>query len=324
MNRNTKRYPQEEITSLKKRGKRLRGGYLLAKLKNWKSSGTKPEIDRPKTIKPKPLTTKRKTQPKQKVEAKGRAIPKSIEIKPVKAKKTIAKQPKQKVESKGRAIPKSIEIKLVKAKKTIAKQPKQKVEAKGRAIPKSIEVKPIEKKVRKPRQKSVNKIVVEKIKQAEQKPANVWLGALEIGNKEDKIIFKMQCGFCHQQGNAFTRMERSEEEWKEVISRMIGYGSRLPSDLQDKLPKVLETNYKKLRDHPALLAEPAAWNEHLSQTTITEWPIGDSMSQTHDMLISKNKLVYVCDNIQDRLYEINTDTNTKLDYRLWKTFGFRN
>jgi hypothetical protein len=140
MNRNTKRYPQEEIISLKKRGKRLRGGYLLAKLKNWKSSGTKPEIDRPKTIKPKPLTTKRKTEPKQKIEAKGRAIPKSIEVKPIKAKKTIAKQPKQKVE------------------------------AKGRAIPKSIEIKPVEKKVRKTRQKSVNKVVVEKIKQAEQKP----------------------------------------------------------------------------------------------------------------------------------------------------------
>jgi virginiamycin B lyase len=166
--------------------------------------------------------------------------------------------------------------------------------------------------------KIVVKLIHEKdlFKQAEQKPANVWLGALEIGNKEDKIIFKMQCGFCHQQGNAFTRMERSEEEWKEVISRMIGYGSRLPSDLQDKLPKVLETNYKKLRDHPALLAEPAAWNEHLSQTTITEWPIGDSMSQTHDMLISKNKLVYVCDNIQDRLYEINTDTNMVSVYKI--------
>jgi hypothetical protein len=179
MNRNTKRYPQEEITSLKKRGKRLRGGYLLAKLKNWKSSGSKPEIDRPKTIKPKPLTTKRKTQPKQKVEAKGRAIPKSIEVKPVKAKKTIAKQPKQKVEAKGRAIPKSIEIKPVE--KKVRKPRKERLNAgklpEQQSVNKVViekikqaEQKPVEKKVRKSRQKSVNKIVVEKIKQAEQKP----------------------------------------------------------------------------------------------------------------------------------------------------------
>ena len=170
MNRNTKRYPQEEIISLKKRGKRLRGGYLLAKLKNWKSSGSKPEIERPKTIKPKPLTTKRKTEPKQKIEAKGRAIPKSIEIKPIKAKKTISKQPKQKVEAKGRAIPKSIEIKPVekKVRKTRQKSVNKIVVEKI----KQAEQKPVEteKKVRKARQQSVNKVVVEKIKQAEQKP----------------------------------------------------------------------------------------------------------------------------------------------------------
>ncbi len=153
-------------------------------------------------------------------------------------------------------------------------------------------------------------------KLADQKPANVWLGALEVGTPEDKIIFQMQCGFCHQQGNAFTRQDRSEEDWKAVISRMIGYGSRLSSDLQESLPKVLFENYKKLRENPKLLAESTPWPEKLSTTTITEWAIGDSMSQTHDMLIAKNKMIYVGDNIQDRLWEVDPITNKVAVYKI--------
>ncbi len=163
---------------------------------------------------------------------------------------------------------------------------------------------------------AVMNIETDIFKLADQKPANVWLGALDVGTPEDKIIFKMQCGFCHQQGNAFTRADRSEEDWKVVISRMIGYGSRLSSDLQEKLPKVLFENYKKLTENPKLLGESAPWSEKLSGTTITEWPIGDSMSQTHDMLIAKSKLLYVCDNIQDRIYEINTITNMVAVYKI--------
>ena len=163
---------------------------------------------------------------------------------------------------------------------------------------------------------AVMNIETDIFKLADQKPANVWLGALDVGTPEDKIIFKMQCGFCHQQGNAFTRADRSEEDWKAVISQMIGFGSRLSSDLQEKLPKVLFENYKKLSENPKLLGESAPWSEKLSGTTITEWPIGDSMSQTHDMLIAKSKLLYVCDNIQDRIYEINTVTNMVAVYKV--------
>ena len=58
MNRNSKRYPKEEIIKLKKTGKRLRGGYVLTRLKNWKKRRATAkrvnvdlpvtEIDRPK------------------------------------------------------------------------------------------------------------------------------------------------------------------------------------------------------------------------------------------------------------------------------------
>jgi virginiamycin B lyase len=152
---------------------------------------------------------------------------------------------------------------------------------------------------------------------AAAKPANVWLSALDAGDTvQDKNIFRMQCGFCHQQGSLMTRVERTPEDWDKVIKRMIRYGSRLPTDLQKSLPKVLSEKYRLLRENPKLLADPAPWSPALSKVKVTEWAIGTAMSQTHDMLIASNKLVYVADNIQDRLYEIDPVKNLVAVYKI--------
>ncbi|MCO5125238.1 MAG: hypothetical protein M9915_16035 [Rhizobacter sp.] len=153
-------------------------------------------------------------------------------------------------------------------------------------------------------------------KLAEAKPANVWLGALDLGDATRKKHFMLQCGFCHQQGNAFLRQERTAAEWSDAIHRMVRYGSRLSTEDQRVLPEMLERGWRRLRENPSLLAEPAPWSPALAGTTITEWPIGDAMSQTHDDLLAESGLVYVADNIQDRLYEIDAKTNAVVVYRI--------
>jgi streptogramin lyase len=153
-------------------------------------------------------------------------------------------------------------------------------------------------------------------KLAAARPASSWLGALDVGTVDAKRHFQMQCGFCHQQGNAMTRAERSPEEWRNTIDRMVRYGSRLPTDLQKSLPEKLSAGYRRLRDNPSLVQGGIVWDGGLSQVAITEWPLGDAMSQTHDMLIASNKLVYVADNIQDRLYEVDPRTNAVTVYKI--------
>ena len=147
------------------------------------------------------------------------------------------------------------------------------------------------------------------LKLAEAKPANVWLGALDLGDTERRQHFMLQCAFCHQQGNAFLRQERSAADWSDAIARMVRYGSRLSTDDQRALPEMLSSGFRRLRENPALLATPAPWDPALAGTTITEWPIGDAMSQTHDQLLGLDGNVYVADNIQDRLYRIDPRTN---------------
>ena len=151
---------------------------------------------------------------------------------------------------------------------------------------------------------------------AAARPANAWLGALDVGDAETKKHFMLQCAFCHQQGNEFMRMERTPETWSEVIGRMIVYGSRLSSVDQRAMPAKLSEGYRRLRDDPSLVPEVAPWSSSLASATITEWPIGDVMSQTHDMLVGRNGLVYVADNIQDRLYETNPATGEVTVYKI--------
>jgi virginiamycin B lyase len=154
------------------------------------------------------------------------------------------------------------------------------------------------------------------LKLAQAKPANVWLGALDLGDAASKKHFMLQCGFCHQQGNAFLRRERSSAEWSDAIHRMVRYGSRLSTQDQRALPDQLASGWARLREQPQLLADPPPWSPALAAATITEWPIGDAMSQTHDQLLAASGLVYVADNIQDRLYEIDTRTNSVVVYRI--------
>lgn len=162
------------------------------------------------------------------------------------------------------------------------------------------------------------------VKLAEARPASSWLGALDLGDRDTKLQFQLQCTFCHQQGNAYIRIERTPEQWHEIISRMMRYGSRLSTRDQKALPEKLAAGYRTLRENPDLVPEPPPWSPSLSAVTITEWPIGDAFSQVHDMLVAKNGLVYVADNIQDRLYEVDPRTNSVTVYKIPHREGEKN
>lgn len=150
---------------------------------------------------------------------------------------------------------------------------------------------------------------------AASRPANTWLHALDM--EEDlKKHYIMQCGFCHQQGSLYLRRDRSVQSWEDTIYRMVNYGARLADDAQVILPELLHEEYGKLNANPELIPAGTKWDDYLSKAEITNWPIGDSFSQMHDLLHHSNGLVYVGDNLQDRMYEINPETGEYQVYKL--------
>ena len=151
---------------------------------------------------------------------------------------------------------------------------------------------------------------------AEQQPANAWSSTIDFANAALKKEFMLQCNFCHQQGGAMLRRERSADEWDSAIRRMVRYGARLSTEGQKAIPALLEAHWKKIHANPLLVPAGTPWNPVLAQATIRELPIGDSMSQMHDLLLHTNGMVYVGDNLQDRVYEVAPATGKYTVYKI--------
>lgn len=147
-------------------------------------------------------------------------------------------------------------------------------------------------------------------------PSNVWLSQLSFGGDEElKKTFELNCAFCHQQASPFMRGERTVEQWVSIIERMNTFGSRLPNEDHKRIAEILQKEYRGLREHPERVPQPRSWEAHLSSIEMTEWPIGDGFSQMHDFLLHPNGYIYVGDNLQDRIYELDPATG---DYSVYK------
>jgi virginiamycin B lyase len=158
----------------------------------------------------------------------------------------------------------------------------------------------------------------------ESYPANVWLSALDFnGDEELKRQFQLNCAFCHQQGSVFMRSHRSAEEWLQIIQRMAGYGARIADTDQQQLAEVLSREYDELNQHPERVPAPLAWQPQLSGVEMTEWPIGDAFSQMHDFLVHPNGRVYVGDNLQDRIFEVDPDSGAYIVHKVPHDEGSR-
>ena len=151
---------------------------------------------------------------------------------------------------------------------------------------------------------------------AEQRPSNAWTSTLLAGRDDLRKEFMAQCGFCHQQGSAFLRRDRSAAEWATTIQRMVRYGARLSSEAQKEMPALLEAHWKDINAHPEKVPAGTPWAPELAKASVTELAIGDRFSQMHDFVQHSNGLVYVGDNLQDRLYEINTQTGAYTVYKV--------
>ncbi len=148
-------------------------------------------------------------------------------------------------------------------------------------------------------------------------PSNVWLSQLSFGGDEAlKQSFQLNCAFCHQQASPFMRNERTPEQWLSVIKRMNTYGARLPESDHEQVARMLQEEYRELREHPETVPAPRSWDADLSDIEMTEWPIGDGFSQMHDFLLHPNGFIYIGDNLFDRIYELDPDTGEYTVYKV--------
>ena len=98
---------------------------------------------------------------------------------------------------------------------------------------------------------------------AESKPSNLWLSALQFNWADEprraREHFLLHCGFCHQQGSAFMRAARTEEQWQEILERMDAYGAMAAEDFLDDAAAGLADSYADLNKRHAEVPEFEKW-----------------------------------------------------------------
>lgn len=172
------------------------------------------------------------------------------------------------------------------------------------------------------------KIILQKesdpYKLALQKPASFWLGAISLKSDEDTRAFRMQCAFCHQQMTESIRAIKDIETWKDIVDRMIAYGSRIPTKLASELPHLIVQEISRIEKSEKIFSQALTSAEDLSKISIAEWSLGDGFSQMHDVLVSSSGKVYIADNIQDRLYELDPEKSKLSVYKIPHREGEQN
>jgi len=149
-------------------------------------------------------------------------------------------------------------------------------------------------------------------------PASAHVTKLNLKDENTRAAFITQCNYCHQQGNAITRVPRSAEAWSESIYRMEGYGAFITDDEHEAIKQVL---LKGFDGSPSLVEQSQDFSPELADTTIHEWLVATPMSFLHDTIVGQNGHLYGVDEGEDIIYELDRETDELTPHKIPGTEG---
>ena len=151
---------------------------------------------------------------------------------------------------------------------------------------------------------------------AEQLPANRWFALFleQIEDPAHREQFVRQCTYCHQQGNAATRVPREDWQWEKVLALMARLGGGLTPEVRAQVPGWFAAAYDSERavsrltagmGTPAFAPPPSA---PVREAIVDEWVLGGRASMQHDLMVHPSGHVYSVDMMQDELFRLDPET----------------
>jgi DNA-binding beta-propeller fold protein YncE len=144
---------------------------------------------------------------------------------------------------------------------------------------------------------------------SESLPASAHLTQLSWGSKDTREAFISQCNYCHQMGNALTRVPREESQWRSTVQRMEGYFAMLTNHEAEDITKTLAQGFL---GQPVTAVERALWQPELEHVRIKEWVAGDAMTFIHDADVGADEKLYGADEGHDVVWLLDRKTG-KID-----------
>ena len=122
----------------------------------------------------------------------------------------------------------------------------------------------------------------------------------------DRPAFVSQCNYCHQVGNATTRVPRSHDQWMSTLDYMEqGLMAMLSASEKRTVADVLTRGFD---GKPVSARQSYGASPELVKAKVREWAVGDGYTFVHDAMIGKDGLLYGTDEGHDILWALDRST----------------
>jgi virginiamycin B lyase len=135
--------------------------------------------------------------------------------------------------------------------------------------------------------------------------ASAHLTALSWANPDSRAAFVSQCNYCHQVGNALTRVPRSRQDWDQTVRRMEGYFAILTNREAEEIAATLARSFD---GKPIAAAQVRPWSDELAKARVKEWVVGDEMTFVHDTDVGADDRLYGSDEGHDIVWVLDRKT----------------
>lgn len=137
-----------------------------------------------------------------------------------------------------------------------------------------------------------------------QLPASAWFARAKFPSEESRAEFTIQCAMCHQFGSVVTRIQRSDDEWNVTFDKMAQMGAMPTKRIRREVPGALRAAFavSTAADVPP---SPAPATGEAAQYVITEWDVGETASDLHDIVVGHDQRIYAVDWILDKLFMLS-------------------
>ena len=149
------------------------------------------------------------------------------------------------------------------------------------------------------------KVFASKASASDALSASAHNAKLDWSSASDRAAFVSQCNFCHQIGNATTRMPRSHEGWMATIRKMEGILAMVTRWQKEILADVFTRGFN---GQPVEAKHDYGATAELARAKVEEWLVGDPLSFIHDMDIAEDGLFYGTDEGHDKLHILDPKT----------------
>src|SRR5680860_1922741 len=142
---------------------------------------------------------------------------------------------------------------------------------------------------------------------SERLTASAHASAVDWQDADTKQDFISQCHFCHQIGNATTRVEKTEAQWRDTLERMQGYGALLTWQNEEDFATTLSANFN---GEPVSAVRTLEMHDNLPGSVMREWSFGGPINYVHDVEFSQESgLIYGVDMSADKIWILDRISN---------------